>query len=92
VYEVSYLEEKKPKKFKQLAFVVDQERFVIYIGHSGHLTLLKYRDRHDFEGGWIFIKSRKVTPYSGSLGKITQNFDEILSSLEKCLQIPLRKI
>jgi hypothetical protein len=76
----------------QMAYAVNQDNFNIIIGKSGHAALIRRMDKHDFQGGWIFIKSHKITFYSGFLGPVTHNKEMIKESIELKLRLYLKEV
>ena len=53
------------------AFAVNPSNFEIVLGRSGHNTILRSYDKHDFcQGGWVHIKNRKLILNCGSLANV----------------------
>jgi hypothetical protein len=73
----------------QLAYAVNTTNMDILVSRSGHGKLMRGRDKHDYEGGWIFPKQGKITFYSGTLGRV---YDEqgVRQAIVQALGFPLR--
>lgn len=84
-FHVSFVQD--VKDCSQLAFAVNQNNFEIVVGRSGHYTLMRSRDKHDYEGGWIFLKQAKISFYSGALGAVSKNQDLIVDALITALSM-----
>lgn len=91
IYSVSVdfsTEERHP----QLAYVVNHDNFSIRISKSGHGKMIRGLDKRDFEGGWIFLDQSKITFYSGSVGEVTKNREEVRDAVCHTLGRHLRRV
>jgi hypothetical protein len=60
-------------KKKKVAFMVT-DNYNIYVGASGHPTMLRGRYKHDMMGGgWLDFKTSRLWFVSGSLGKFPKS-------------------
>lgn len=81
---------KEARTAQQLAFAVCHDNFTIRISKSGHGKITRGLDRHDFEGGWVFPRDRKITFYSGSLGEVRSNRQDVKDDISEYLGVHLR--
>ena len=88
-FELTHLGPREIEMLPQLAYAVDLESGNILVGKSGHAKLVRGKNKHDFEGGWIFPRQNKVTFYSGFLGNVS-NTDFVAYALSDALGIRLR--
>lgn len=65
----------------QLAFAVNHSTETILVGQSGHATMMRGRDKHEWEGGWIFRSKGQVVLACGWLGHVTTNREDIEAAL-----------
>ena len=59
-----------PKKAVQLAFVLDEDSWTIWISRSGHGAILREAglSKRDCRGGWVRPQDGRVSGNSGLLG------------------------
>ena len=63
----------KLDKSKKMAFMVT-DSYNIYVGASGHPTMLRGRQKQDMMGGgWLDLRSRRLWFVSGSLGRFPKS-------------------
>ena len=87
-YEVKFVEMSSAdaRKSKQLAFMVDSERFNILIGISGHGALSRGSDRTSCEGGWIYPLKGRIIWNSGLLSEVKDKF-HVQNAIESAIGI-----
>jgi hypothetical protein len=68
--------------YKQIAFAVNPDNFNIVLSKSGHSTIMRKfgYDKHNFKGGWVFPSERKITFYSGILGKVSKKQQRLIAN------------
>lgn len=72
----------------QLAYAVNTVNMDIMVSRSGHGKLMRGRDKHDYEGGWIFPRQGKITFYSGTLGRVSDEHG-VRQAIVQALGFPL---
>jgi len=86
------LADKKLLNQEQLAYMVDPYRKIIFLSRSGHGRMLRKAADEGFDGGggWVFLRKRQVTTYSGTLGAVAPSeVSAVVQALGRTLRLPL---
>jgi hypothetical protein len=63
----------------KIAYCFSSENLLLLVSNSGHSTMLRGRDRRDFDsGGWCDLKTGRLWPTNGTVSNVPARWRDVI--------------